>query len=74
MNPYKKLLALLPQRPLLVGEIIGIDGDIATIQEVGGGVSIARGAVGYSVGGDVYFRDDVIESAAPSLPDEIIDV
>lgn len=71
-NPYKRLLDLLPQRPLLVGQVIDYADGVATIQEPGGGISNARGEA--TIGDDVFFRDGAIEGPAPSLPDEIIEV
>jgi hypothetical protein len=72
MNPYKRLLGLLPARPLLVGDVIGYEDGVATIQMPGGGLMTARG--GASVGARVFFRDGVIEGPAPILPVETIDV
>lgn len=72
MNPFKKLKTLLSGPPLLVGTVIAYADGVATIQEVGGGISNARGEA--TIGDDVFFRDGVIEGPAPDLPDEIIEV
>lgn len=70
LNPYRKLLGLLPQRTLQAGQVITYAAGVATIQVPGGGVSTARGAA--TVGGHVFFRDGVIEGVAPSLTLEVI--
>jgi hypothetical protein len=71
-NPYARLLALLPTRPLLVGEVIDVVGGVATIEMPGGGRDFARGEA--VVGQRVFFRDGNIEGAAPVLPVELISV
>jgi hypothetical protein len=71
-NPYRALLDLLPQRPLLVGDVTAVSGGVAKIQVPGGGVMTARGAA--TVGQRVFFRDGAIEGEAPSLSIEVIDV
>lgn len=71
-NVYRALLGLLPARPLLVGTIATISGGVATITLPGGGTMQARGSGG--IGDRVFFRDGLIEGAAPSLPIELIDV
>lgn len=71
-NPYKQLLSILPNTPLLVGDVIETDGNVATIQLPGGGLSLARGDS--SVGQRVFFRDGAIEGIAPDLTVEIIEV
>ena len=71
-NPYRRLMGLLPQRPLMVGTVIAVSGGVATIQLPGGATDTARGDV--SVNDRVYFRDGVIEGPAPNLPLEIIEI
>lgn len=72
MNPYKRLINLLPGRPLLIGEVIFYADGVATIQMVDGGVTQARGDA--NVGDKVFFREGAIEGPAPALPEEIIEV
>lgn len=72
MNVFKQFQGLLPQRPLLVGEVVAISNGVATIEEPGGGLSSARGEA--TVGDRVFFRDGAIEGPAPNLPVEIISV
>lgn len=72
MNPYAKLLAILPDRPLLVGTVVAFDNGVATIEVPGGGITSARGDA--TVDQKVFFRDGAIEATAPDLPVEIIEV
>lgn len=71
-NPYTRLLALLPQYPLQVGDVIEFSDGVATIELPGGGISQARGTT--TIGARVFFRDGLIEGPAPDLPIEIIDL
>lgn len=72
MNPFKRLLNLLPQRPLQVGTVASISNGVATITLPGGGQVQVRGNA--STGSRVFVRDGVIEGAAPSLTYVEIDV
>lgn len=71
-NLFARFKRLLPDPPLMVGEIIAIADGTATVELPGGGLLKARGDG--SVGDKVFVRDGVIESQAPSLPIEIIEV
>lgn len=64
-NPYREFLALLPARPLQVGDVLAISGGLATVELAGGGQVQARGEV--TVGDRVWVRDGVIEGPAPTL-------
>ena len=64
-NPYRVFMDLLPARPLQVGTVAAVDGDVATITMPGGGTLQARGQA--SVGQRVFVRDGVIEGEAPTL-------
>ncbi|MDZ4237979.1 MAG: hypothetical protein U1A81_07465 [Hydrogenophaga sp.] len=64
-NPYKAFLDLLPGRPLEVGTVVAITGDVATIELPGGGQLQARGQS--TVGARVFVRDGLIEGEAPTL-------
>lgn len=72
MNPYTRLISLLPKRPLLVGVVLEVGNGVARIEMPGGGVELARGSA--TVGQRVYFRDGSIEGTAPTLPIEVIEV
>lgn len=71
-NPYKRLIGLLPTIPLMVGTVILVDGEIATVILPGNFVLKARGVA--TVGQRVFVRNGVIEGQAPSLTQEIIEV
>ena len=65
MNPFKRLLNLLPQRPLQVGDVLSVGGGVARVELPGGGVIVARGEA--AIGQRVFVRDGAIEGTAPSL-------
>lgn len=71
-NIYRVFLDLLPARPLQVGTITALDGEVATVQLPGGGLLTARGSG--AVGDLVFVRDGVIEGEAPALPVEVIEI
>lgn len=71
-NVYRQFLDLMPQRPLQVGTVTATDGDTSTIELPGGGVLQARGSE--PLGTRVFVRDGVIESTAPDLPIELIEI
>lgn len=71
-NPYTKLLGLMPQRPLLVGDVLVVEDGVATIEMPGGGIMRARGLA--DVADRVFFRDGAIEGPAPTLDYVEIDV
>lgn len=64
-NPYRVFMDLMPARPLQVGTVAAVDGDVATITMPGGGTLQARGQT--TVGQRVFVRDGVIEGEAPAL-------
>ena len=64
-NPYRVFMDQLPARPLQVGTVAAVDGDVATITMPGGGTLQARGQA--TVGQRVFVRDGVIEGEAPTL-------
>lgn len=65
-NLYKQFRDLLPADPLLVGTVVAVDGDLAVIEQPGGGLLNARGVA--SVGRRVFVRGGAIEGEAPDLP------
>ena len=65
INFQKQFLALLPQRPLLVGVVLAVSGGTALV-ELPDGVQIhVRGSA--TVGQRVFVRDGAIEGVAPDL-------
>lgn len=67
MNLFKQFLSLIPNAPLLVGTVVEVSNGVAMIVEPGGGRLQARGDA--AIGSKVFFRDGVIESTAPDLPE-----
>lgn len=69
-NAYARLLALLPQRPLQLGQVVdSVDGTVS-VELPGGAVVQVLGEA--NIGDDVFFRDGAIEGPAPSST--IIDI
>lgn len=64
-NPFQQLLELLPSRPLEVGTVLSVVGDVAMVELPGGGLLQARGQA--TVGMRVWVRDGLIEGEAPTL-------
>ena len=64
-NLYHQFLALLPPRPLQVGTVTAVAGQLCTVQLPGGGVLQARGDA--AVSDRVFVRDGLIEGLAPAL-------
>jgi hypothetical protein len=73
INPFVELLSLLPQTPLLVGQVVSVGAGVVTVQYPGGGQQVARGT-GYAVDDKVFVRGGAIEGAAPSLTAITIEV
>lgn len=65
-NLYAQFLRLIPNPPLQVGQVIAVDGGVATIELPGGGRVQARGDA--AAGQRVFCRDGVIEGDAPDMP------
>jgi len=64
-NLFAEFMALQPARPLQVGNVVAVAGDMVTIELPGGGLLQARGQA--TVGQRVFVRDGAIEGAAPAL-------
>lgn len=73
-NLYKILRDLIPQSPLLIGEVKSISGGVATIDIRGGGVGKARCSDTIKPSDNVFFRDGVIEAKTPNLPLSVIEI
>lgn len=65
-NLFAQFKRLLPSPALQVGEVLSVEGGVATLELPGGGRIQARGDA--SVGARVFVRDGVIEGPAPDLP------
>lgn len=64
-NPFRQFLELLPARPLQVGTVASVLGEVSVVELPGGGSIQARGQA--TVGMRVWVRDGVIEGEAPAL-------
>lgn len=64
-NLFAEFMSLQPSRPLQVGDVVAVAGDVATVELPGGGLLQARGQA--PVGQRVFVRDGAIEGAAPAL-------
>lgn len=71
-NLYHQFLALLPPRPLQVGTVTAVAGQLCTVQLPGGGVLQARGDA--AVSDRVFVRDGLIEGLVPALTVVAIDI
>ena len=71
-NLYEQFRQLLPDPPLQAGVVAEVGSGVVTVQLPGGGVIRARGTA--EVGQRVFVRDDVVETVAPSLTLEIIEI
>lgn len=65
MNPYKRLLALIPGQPVDAGQVTAVTSAGVTVQLVDGATIHARGEA--AIGDHVYVRSGVIEGPAPAL-------
>jgi hypothetical protein len=63
---------LVASAPLDVGQVTAVSGGSATVALQGGGEVNARGAA--TVGQRVYVRGGVVESVAPNLPFDAVEV
>ena len=73
-NIYRRLRELLPDSPVLTGDITAIDGHDAQVTLPGGGVITVRGAWAFNLGDRVYVQDYAILSAGAHLPYELIEI
>lgn len=72
MNAYKLLKNLLPDPPLLVGNVTAVSNGTVTVTLPDGGIVQARGDG--TVGTKVFVRDGAVEGDAPNLTIELIEV
>lgn len=69
-NLYRKFRDLIPDAPLLVGDVVATDP--VRVELPDGSFIAARGEA--TLGAKVFVRDGVIEGAAPTLPVELIEI
>jgi hypothetical protein len=75
MNLFRALRQLLPDAPLQVAMVTSIDtvAKTSTITWPGGNVQTVRG-ISVEVGNNAFIRDGRVESAAPTLTLETIEI
>jgi hypothetical protein len=74
INPFALFRKLIPSYPLQAAEVIAATGGAWLVEFPGGGQQVVLGPGSTTVGSQVYVRNGVIESAAPTLPVDIIEV
>lgn len=72
LNLYEQFRQLLPDAPLQVGTVIDSGSGVITVQLPGGGLTKARGVA--TVSQRVFIRNSQLESIAPTLTLEMIDI
>lgn len=68
MNVFNKFLALLPGRPLLVGEVIAHNADGTSAIELPGNIVIWVDGQTVAVGLKAFVQDGRVQGQAPDLP------
>ena len=71
-NLWKRLKQLLPEPPLLSGEVVATTTYGATVELPDGSLVAVRGEA--TVGQQVFIRDGLIEGEAPSLTPVLIEI
>ncbi len=74
MNLYRQFRDLIPDEPLLVGEVTAHEADGTSAVELPGGAIIRARGQQVEVGDMAFVRRGVIEGEAPALAVEIIEV
>ena len=70
-NLFKQFKQILPDAPVLMGEVVGKDGDLLTVELLGGGLlggGLVRARGEGDVGDRLFVRDGAVEGKAPALP------
>lgn len=71
-NPYSMLKALLPTPEVLIGVVTASANGVVTLELPDGTTDQARGAG--AVDDVLFFKDRLVEGAAPTLAIEYIDI
>lgn len=71
-NAYKRLIALLPEKPTDIGEVTAIRADGCTVELLTGETVAVMGTA--TLGAMVYVKDGAIQGPAPSLATVEIEV
>lgn len=72
INPLRRLVALLPTDPILIGDVTTSSGGFCTVELPGGASIQARGTP--NIGARVFVRGGVVQGTAPALTLVEIDV
>lgn len=74
MNPYLRLIELLPSSPLQIGTVTAHNSDgTSTVLLISGGTQAVRGQT-VAVSAKAFFRNGLIEGEAPNLSGVVIEV
>lgn len=65
LNPYKRLIKLLPGQPIDTGEVMAVNDDGVTVQLLTGALVHVRGEA--TIGDHVYIRNGAVDGPAPDL-------
>lgn len=71
-NLWKRLKQLLPEPPLLIGDVVAVSTYGATVELPDGSLVSVRGDA--TVGQQVFIRDGLIEGLAPALTPILIEI
>lgn len=71
-NLWKRLKQLLPEAPLLVGEVVATSAYGAQVELPDGSLLSVRGET--EIGKKVFIRNGLIEGEAPALPTVLIEI
>jgi hypothetical protein len=74
VNLYRQFRQLIPDEPLLVGEVLSHEADGTSAVELPGGAIIRARGQTVAVANKAFVRGGVIEGEAPDLPVEMIEV
>lgn len=73
-NIWRRFQDLLPEDPLLIGEVLAHNTDgTSTVELIGGGTLRVRGQ-SVAIGKNAFIRGGVIEGEAPDLPGQTIEI
>lgn len=74
-NLFKRLRQLLPDEPVLTGQVSAVHGDgMATVDLPGSGQLRVRNPLGQQEGASVYVQGQAITGEAPQLPYVLMEI
>lgn len=74
MNVYRRLLEILPQPALLIGEVLAVNSDNTSTVEFPDGSQQRMRGTSVAVGQPAFVRDGVIEGLAPAYTATVIEI